>query len=160
MMILGFDQSTNKSAFSVLSDGALLRYGLLDRHKEKDVASRIKNMFLDIVRIIDEVHPDLLVFEAVQQNASPKTSLMLSQLQGMCIGAGYVKGYEVVSPLPSEWRAVLKFSQGRSVTRHELKEQAIQYAFETFGLRLQEDEAESACIAMSEWTKRRGAYGG
>lgn len=158
MTILGFDQSTQRSAYAILVDGALSDYGLIehDRTEIPDITERIHAMFMDLAQVYFRVRPDVLVVEATQQQVSARTTIMLSQLQGMCIAAGYLGDTQVYSPLPSEWRKVLNIKQGPSVKRAELKEQSIQYVRDTYGLDLQEDIAESVCIATSQWIILRG----
>lgn len=50
--------------------------------------------------------------------------------------------------LPSQWRKVLGFKQGR-VTRENLKQQAIDLIRDTYNLSVQTDEADALCIAMA-----------
>lgn len=113
-------------------------------------------MFIDITSIIDRYKPDLLVVEAVQSQASPKTMLMLSQLQGMLIGFAYIKNIPVASYLPTEWRKILEFKQGAGVKRPDLKKQSIDYVCEQFGISgISEDECESICIAVAAHKKNK-----
>lgn len=149
--ILGLDQASNITGYCLLRDGTPIKYGIIDHSKsKKDTAARIKNMFLDIAAVIDECRPDMLVVEAVQSQASPKTMLMLSQLQGMLIGLAYIKGTPVASYLPTEWRKILGFRQGASVKRPELKQQSIDYVCERFGITdTSEDACEAICLAVA-----------
>lgn len=106
-------------------------------------------MFLDITHVIDKYNPDVLGVEACQGQTSPKAMLMLSQLQGMCIGKAYLSDIPVVSPMPTEWRKILGFKQGPGVKRAELKKQAVDFVRQKFGLTLSEDEAEATCLSYA-----------
>ena len=146
-------QSTNRSGVAILEDGVPVFYTVIDHSKEKDVPARIKNMFLDLVKVIDQNDIDSLVVEAVQFQNNMKAMEMLSQLQGMCIAYALLHELPISSPMPVEWRKVLGFQQGAGVKRPELKAQAIQYVKENFGLDVTEDEAEAICIGRAEYLR-------
>lgn len=146
---MALDQSSNISGVCVLDDQHITFYGKINLSKNKDVPNRIKHMFLEIVKLIEKYKPDLLVVEAVQQQNSPKTSMMLSQLQGGLICYAYEHGISVVSPMPVQWRSILEFSQGRSIKREQLKQQSFDYVKSRFGIECSEDEAEAIAIACA-----------
>lgn len=149
MRVMGLDQSSNISGICVLEDGQLVFYCKIDLSKNKDVPNRIKHMFLEIAKLIEQYKPDLLVVEAVQQQNSPKTSMMLSQLQGGLICYAYEHGIPVVSPLPVQWRSNLSYLQGKGVKREQLKQQSIEYVKSRFGIVCSEDECEAIAIACA-----------
>ena len=146
---LGFDQSSNHTGYALFNGKDLIKHGLIDKSKNKDVPNRIKEMFLSIIKIIDDEKPDFVVFEGVQRQANEKTMLMLSQLGGMCIGYAYVQNIDVSCPLPVEWRAKLGFHQGAHVKREELKQQATDFIKRTFGIEASEDECEAIALTYA-----------
>lgn len=89
MRILSTDQSTNITGIAVIEDNELITATHIDMHTNKNIPDRIKNMYLSIVDYINLYKPDLLIVEAVQQQANAKATMMLSQLQGMIIGYAY-----------------------------------------------------------------------
>ena len=118
--------------------------------KIKNTPDRIKVMYLDIISIINRFQPDMVVVEAVQQQASPATSMMLSQLQGMIIGYLYEHNIAVDSPLPTQWRKKLGFQQGQGIKRAELKEQSLTYVKNIYGISTESDDAaEAVCIGAA-----------
>ena len=149
MRILAFDQATKMTGWAVLEDGKLLRYGHISEADVASPAERIRDMFIQIADKIEEDMPDLVVIEAVQHQANAKTMLMLSQLQGMCIGAAYQKDLAVYSPLPVEWRKILNYKQGAHMKRAELKQQSIDYVRTHFDIVATEDECEAICIGVA-----------
>ena len=149
MRILAFDQATKITGWAVLEDGELLRYGHISEADVDSPAERIRDMFIQIADKIEEDMPDLVVIEAVQHQANAKTMLMLSQLQGMCIGAAYQKDLAVYSPLPVEWRKILNYKQGAHMKRAELKQQSIDYVRTHFDIVATEDECEAICIGVA-----------
>ena len=153
MRILAFDQATKMTGWAVLEDGKLLRYGHISEADVDSSAERIRDMFIQIADKIEEDMPDLVVIEAVQHQANAKTMLMLSQLQGMCIGAAYQHGLNVYSPLPVEWRKILGYKQGAHMKRTELKQQSIDYVRTHFNIVATEDECEAICIGVAAHKK-------
>ena len=148
--LLAFDQSTAKTGWAFFVGNELDAYGVIDKTKIKDTPDRIRSMFLDVVSKIAELHPDKVIVEAVQQQASPATSMMLSQLQGMIIGYLYEHSINVESPMPTQWRHKLGFVQGKGIKRDELKAQSIQYVNDTFGINTASDDmAEAICIGAA-----------
>ena len=153
MKIACCDQSTNVSGMAVITDGVPTYYTAIDHSKNKDVADRIKCMFLDLAKLIDDAHPDYISVEAVQQQTNPKAVMMLSVLQGALIGKCYLDGIPVSSLLPTEWRKILGFHQGPKVKREELKAQAKDFVLQHFGITASEDECEAICIGIAEYLR-------
>ena len=153
MKIVSTDQSSSRSGLAVIVDGVPTHYTAIDHSTNKDVADRIKCMFLDLVKCIDEAQADYLVFEAVQQQTNPKAMMILSVLQGGLICRAYEHGTPVSSPLPTEWRKILGFHQGPKVKREELKAQAKNFVLQHFGIVASEDECEAICIGIAEYLR-------
>ena len=148
--LLAFDQSTAKTGWAFFDGENLVKYGVVDKVKIKNTPDRIRAMYLEIISIIDQCKPDKVIVEAVQQQASPATSMMLSQLQGMIIGYLYEHDINVDSPLPTQWRHRLGFIQGKGVKREDLKTQSIKYVNEKFGIDTASDDmAEAICIGAA-----------
>jgi len=153
MKLVSTDQSSNRSGFAVIVDGVPVYYAVIDHSSNKDIADRIKHMFLDLAKYIDDAKPDYLAVEAVQQQTNPKVVMMLSNLQGGLICHAYERGIPVSSPLPTEWRKILGFHQGPKVKREELKAQAKEFVLQHFGIVASEDECEAICIGVAEYLR-------
>ena len=147
-MILSFDQSSNLSGYC-LFDGKIVQSGTIDKHKIKDSALRIAEMSKAICEKIEELKPDCVVIEDIQNQSSIKTVIMLARLQGMILGYCYAHGIETRILTPSQWRSKLGFHLGAGVKRDELKQQAVDYVAETFGTVVDVDQAEAICIAIA-----------
>lgn len=145
--ILALDQSTTRSGYCVFIDGKYDHSGLIDKHKNKDLQSRFKEMYEGIHEIIEIENPNIVVLEDTQmQGGNGATYKVLCQLQGAIMGMCYAMdvGFNVISP--SQWRSALKFKQGPRVKREELKKQSIEFAKKEFGIDKYEDEMEACCI--------------
>lgn len=153
MKIFAADQSSNLSGIAVIIDGIPTYHKSIDHSTNRDVPDRIKHMFLDLAKCIEDAQPDYLVVEAVQQQTNPKAVMMLSSLQGGLICYAYSHQIPVSSPLPTEWRKILGFHQGPKVKREELKAQAKDFVLKHFGITASEDECEAICIGIAEYLR-------
>ena len=145
--ILSLDQSTTRSGYAIFVDGKYDHSGLIDKHKNKDINSRFKEMYEGIHEVIEAEKPDIVVLEDTQaQGGNFGTYKILCQLQGAIIGMCYAMdiGFHVLTP--SQWRATLQFRQGPNVKRDELKVQSIAFAKKEFGIDEYEDQMEAVCI--------------
>lgn len=149
MRILAFDQATKVTGWAYIDSGSPIEYGHIVEVQTNTPAERIHMMFLEIAHLIELFHPDLVVVEGVQHQANAKTMLMLSQLQGMCIGKAYLENIPVYSPLPVEWRKILDYKQGPHEKRADLKAQSVAYVQGHFNITATEDECEAICIGIA-----------
>ena len=148
MKILSWDQSSNLSGYC-LFDKNIIESGVIDKHKIKDSSLRIAEMSKAICEKIDELKPDVVIIENIQNQNSTATVILLARLQGMILGYCYAHGVRVEILGPSQWRAKLQFKQGASVKRSDLKQQAMDYVFKEFGLEVDIDQSEAVCIAVA-----------
>lgn len=146
MKIIAWDQATKISAYSVFDDDTLTDYGLIDLHKEKDTEERVKHMGQQICAKIDEIKPNMVIIEDVQDQGSPQTMKLLARIQGIAIGYAYANGMSIHILAPSSWRKVLGYQQGPKVKREELKAQSVNRVKESYKLELSEDICEAICI--------------
>lgn len=80
------------------------------------------------------------------QQSNINVMKILAQLQGCIYALGLLSDLPVQTIKPTVWRQTLEFRQGAKVKRQELKEQALCYIKENFGLDVIEDVAEAICI--------------
>lgn len=146
MKILAFDQSTKISAYSVFVNNEYVESGYIDLHKIKDTSERIRAMGVELGKVIEKCQPDKVVLEEVAQQSNPLTLKLLARIQGVIIGFCAAHDIETYIIEPSKWRSALEFKIGAGVKRQELKDQAIQYVKNTYGLELTEDQCEALCI--------------
>lgn len=149
-VILAFDQSTTRSGYSVFINGEYDHSGLVDKHKNKDLQSRFKEMYEGIHEVIEKEKPNVVIIEDTQmQGGNAATFKTLCQLQGAIIGMCYAMGIRFYVIAPTQWRAALHFKQGPKVKREELKAQSIAFAKKEFGIDKYEDEMEACAICAA-----------
>lgn len=145
--VLSVDQSTRCSGFCVYENGNYVESGIIDMTKSKlDTDKRSFEMAKEIWRLMKKYQPDHLILEEVQQQANPKTMIILARLSGIIIGYAEAHKINVHIVAPSKWRSALHYAQGSKIKREVLKQQSIDYVKNHLGLSLPEDQAEACCI--------------
>lgn len=147
MRILSFDQSTLSTGWAVFDDGKYRDHGIIDLHRIKpDV--RFDKMCQLICEKIDDARPNLVIIEDVVLMKSPQTMKLLARLQGIILGYCQANKLPVTIYFPTAWRKILGFKQAKT-PREELKRQAIELIYQTYGISTTSDEADAICIAMA-----------
>lgn len=146
MRVLSFDQSTRVTGHCLFVDHKYESSGIIDLHKIEDTEERSRQMGIRICQEIEKAKPDVIIIEEVQQQSNPDTLKKLARIQGIAIGFAAAHNIPLHILEPSKWRAALRYKQGRSVARKELKQQSLDFVKQKFGLVLKEDEAEAVCI--------------
>lgn len=150
MRILSVDQSTRCSGYAFFENNMYIQSGVIDMSKSKlETEERSFAMAKEIWKIIKKYKPQSIVLEGVQQQANPRTMIILARLAGMIIGYAEAHNVHVRILLPSQWRKVLGYSQGAKVKRQELKQQSIDYVKKNLELERSEDECEAICINIA-----------
>lgn len=96
--------------------------------------------------LIGKTCPDLVVFEDVAFQKNAAALITLARLQGVIIAKCLFDKNEFFIYSPSSWRKHLGFQQGKGIKRGNLKEQAIKYVKDSFGIEAGEDVCEAICI--------------
>ena len=63
MRVLALDQSTTRSGYSLFINEQYDHSGLVDKHKNKDLNSRFKEMYEGIHKVIETENPAIFVME-------------------------------------------------------------------------------------------------
>lgn len=107
MKILCLDQASHNSAYSILENGKLANYGVIEKN-DKDSETRIYKMAKSIKELIIAESPRIVVFEDIQlQSGNVKSYRALARLQGMIIYLLNEIGinYKIVPPVT--WKTAL-----------------------------------------------------
>lgn len=126
-----------------------MKWDLIALPQSVPSSQRIIEMTHQIEVVIQKYRPKLIVFEDVQVQRDARAALMLARLQGLIMGLcdRYNTPYEIISP--TTWRKMLGFKQGRGVSRQELKEQAVSFVRNGYGIVVGEDICEAICIGLA-----------
>lgn len=153
MRILSFDQATVTSGWALFQDGNYVDSGIITRPKTENIDLRTKNMALELCKKIEEVQPNLLVIEEVQDQHNISTVIKLARLQGMLLGFAAAHNIQTEIITPTSWRGLLAYRQGPGVKREQLKQQSINYVKKNFGFDFSEDRSEAVCIGAAACKK-------
>ena len=150
MRILSLDQASRCTGYAVYDGTDLIKWGLIDLHKEKDVEIRYDQMCNEIYALIKRYKPNLVVFEDVSLRTSIKTLIVLARLQGAIISMATLNNAKYHIYAPTQWRSILNIKQGNKIKRPQLKPEAIDYVKQCYGItEINDDEAEGLCIGLA-----------
>lgn len=149
MVVAGIDGSTNSTGLSIIENGKLKFYTLIDLRKEKDAMKRIQNMLLKICEILDQYDIDAVYMEKSVLRSNVDTVQKLANLAGGIMLYCAKNNIEFNHPLPSEWRARIGIKQSNKIKREVLKEEAILAVKNEYGIDVNDDISESILIARS-----------
>ena len=149
LTVAGIDASTNKTGISIMTDGELVFYTLIDCHKEKDAMKRIQNMLVKICEVLEQYDIEVVCMEKAFNNSNINTTMKLANLAGGIMLYCAKHNIEFVHPTPSEWRAKVGVEQSKKIKRDVLKAEAIKAVKNEYGIDVNDDVAESLLIARS-----------
>lgn len=144
--VIAFDQASSLSGVAVFEDDKLIKYDLIDLHKDKSMEHRVYDMMKKLGEYIIDNMPDYVIFEGVSLQTNVSTLLLLAQIQGAIMQTCVMHNIPFKVYKPTQWRKVLRFNQGKNVKRPELKQQAKDYVYNKYGLSLKEDLCDAICI--------------
>ena len=156
-MILSLDLSTKSSGWAIFNDEELVEHGCITS-ASTDMIKRIHIMIDGIRFLLDNyLDIDTIIVEEVRPEGgygvgNQKTHKALMYLQAaleFLIHDDYNKRVKIDYIYPSSWREAIGIKTGRGVKRTSLKEQDIEFVKETFGIEVNDDEADAICIGFA-----------
>lgn len=144
MRILGLDTSTTSTGYAVLDNEKLISYGTIKSPTKADLLDRVIYIEENIKQIIKAKEITFIVIEDLAVTRSASTTKALAGLLYHLLIEFRKKELLVVQARPSEWRKKCKI---KGKCRKELKENAIKYIKNKYGVDANDDEADSICIA-------------
>lgn len=156
-MILSLDLSTKSSGWAIFNEEELVAHGCYTS-SSTDMIKRIHIMIDGIQSLLDNyLDIDTIVVEEVRPEGgygvgNQKTHKALMYLQAaleFLIHDNYNKRVEIEYIYPSSWRAAIGIKTGRGIKRTSLKEADIAFVKETFGITVNDDEADAICIGFA-----------
>ena len=156
-MLLSLDLSTKSSGFAVFDGDKLIQSGCITS-ASTDMIKRIHIMTDGIQLLLDNyLDIDTIVVEEVRPEGgygvgNQKTHKALMYLQAaleFLVHDNYSKRVKIEYIYPSSWRAAIGIKTGRGVKRTSLKEADIAFVEETFGITVNDDEADAICIGFA-----------
>lgn len=143
---IAIDQASAVTGLAVFENDKLIQYDIIELKKIKDTSERVHEMIKQIHNHIIKNNVDFVVFEDVSLQTNVSTLILLAQIQGAIINTCVLNNICYSVYKPTFWRSKLNFKQSRNVKRTELKQQAKDYVFNKYGLKLKEDICDAICI--------------
>lgn len=142
--VLGLDQATYVSGYSIFEDGKLLKYGTFETQLQSEI-ERDHAVKLWLYSMIQNWKPDYIGIEGIQfqQYAGVTTFETLARLQGIVMDTCFELGAKYEICPTNTWRAHCGV-KGRA--RNDKKKSMQLIAKETYGVKITEDEADAIGI--------------
>lgn len=143
MRTMGIDSSTTSTGWAIIDEEGIVASGVIKPKGE--TIERIIEISQELCKIYRQYEPIEVHIEDLSVTRNMKTLKSLSGLLYVIITSLYKQEAVITLLKPTQWRKGKV--EGR--TREQLKQSAIQYIKEKYGLYAEEDTAEAIIIA--EW---------
>ena len=140
---MGIDSSTTSTGWAVIDEEGIVASGVIKPKGE--TIERIIEISQELCKIYRQYEPVEVYIEDLSVTRNMKTLKSLSGLLYVILTSLYKQEAVITLLKPTQWRKGKV--EGR--TREQLKQSAIQYIKEKYGLYAEEDTAEAIIIA--EW---------
>ena len=150
MKILTLDLSTKSSGWAYGENEQLKQHGCITA-SSKIIEQRIIKMRKQIIGLICNYMPDIIIMQEVRPQINSHTNKVLMWLQGVITIAAYEcwKKCSIEFVNASEWRAAIKIKQGRGIKRDEVKSYDIQYVKNKYNIEpIYKDDNEENLIQL------------
>lgn len=154
-MILSLDLSTKSSGWAVFEDGELMDHGCITS-ASTDLIKRIHIMTDAIEQLLNKYEIKTIIVEEVRPeggygvgNTQTHRALMWLQASIAFLVHDKFNKTTIDYIYPSSWRAAIGIKTGRGIKRTSLKEADIAFVEETFGITVNDDEADAICIGFA-----------
>lgn len=154
-MILSLDLSTKSSGWAVFENGELMDHGCITS-ASTDLIKRIHIMTDAIEQLLNKYEIKTIIVEEVRPeggygvgNTQTHRALMWLQASIAFLVHDKFNNTTINYIYPSSWRAAIGIKTGRGIKRASLKEADIAFVEETFGITVNDDEADAICIGFA-----------
>ena len=145
--LLSLDSSTKSTGWALWKDGFFCESGVIDLSDVKDMDQRSSQMMIQILTLLTDKEPDLVVVERMHVTRNMKVVRALCEVIGairgwcLCVDSFF---YELG---PTEWRKAIGMKTGREIKRDEYKQLSKEYVAEKFNVKdVTDDESDAICI--------------
>ena len=147
MKILSLDLSTKSTGYAYGQDQKLQGHGCITS-SSLYTAKRIIKMREQIAKIIKQNNIEKVIMQEVLPQFNTRTTKVLMWIQGVIITSIYEINPKIQCEfmIPAQWRAAIKLKQGKGIKREKLKQQDMDYVFNKYNLKVNDDEADAICI--------------
>ena len=150
MIILSIDASTKSTGYAVFKDTKLVTSGCLTA-SSTDLIKRIHKIVNGLEEILDTNKAEKIILEEVRpengiQNIQTHRALMWLQAEIAIMVHDNFPKTTIEYVYPNEWRAKCGIKTGAGVRRQSLKPADIKFVKDTYGIEVNDDEADAIGI--------------
>lgn len=124
MLVLGVDPGTAITGFGLVEDQPskirAIKYGAIRTESHLPMSQRLKNIYDEVTRLIDEFQPEVVAIESLFFNKNVKTALTVGQARGVVMLAAANSGLEVAEYTPLQVKQAV-VGYGRA-TKNQIQE--------------------------------------
>lgn len=146
MVVLALDQSSHINGYAVFQNDKLLKYGKFSLN-DNDIGKRLVNFRQQIIELIENYSPDMVIFEDIQQQNNIANNIqtfkILAEVYGILFELLTSLNINHTSILASSWKSGLKIS---GKTRPEQKKNTQNYVINKYNVTPTQDECDAICI--------------
>jgi crossover junction endodeoxyribonuclease RuvC len=106
MFVLGIDPGLSRCGYAAVDAGGAdprcSALGVLTTRPSDPLPSRLAELRRELVRLIEEVHPDVVVVEHVFFQVNVRTAMSVGQASGLALAEAASAGCEVVQYTPNQ----------------------------------------------------------
>ena len=147
MKILSLDTSTKITGYAIFNDGKLIHYSSINKSEKKDSAERMAAMAYDLITLIKQETPDVVVVEEAVVTRNPQTQRMLTMILGSIFGVCICNDLNYCSIRPTQWRKAVKADDEKLPRkRDDLKKWGIDRTRLLFGIEGVDDNVSDAIL--------------
>lgn len=149
MRVLGIDCGVKATGYAVLSDGKIIKTGVIKPERDKGLSSKLNTIYTNIGKIIKSESPGITVIESLFYGKNIKSLISLAYIRGVVLLASH--NTEIYEVTPAEVKKNLA-GNGRA------SKQQVRYMVERLldvPEGLSEDIIDAcACALWGEWRSK------
>lgn len=124
MIILGIDPGTATTGYGVIetngnSSVKLVKFGWIQTDKRLEANLRLKSIYQQMVRLLEEISPDIVAIEKLFFYNNAKTAMKVSEAMGVLRLATVQKGIKIVEYAPLKIKSIV--AQNGRAKKEEMK---------------------------------------
>lgn len=148
LKLIAFDQSTTATGWCVMEMGTanIIESGVILPKKNDETIDRVTYTIKRCLNLVRTNEVAFVFIEGVQVQRNPVVYEVLAKLAGTLEVMLHESGYIVNVVKASEWRRRVGIKNRK---RAEVKKEAINLVYETYGIEASEDEAEAILFARA-----------
>lgn len=143
MRVLSIDSSTTSTGWCIYENKPI-KFGCICPNKTLEYIDRIIYILKELNALKLKYRPEIIIIEQLAVTRNAKVAQMLAGLQVAIEVMFRKEEYLVIEARPSEWR---KYCNIKGKKREELKQNAVNYIKNKYKIEVNDDAAESICIA-------------